>query len=549
MSWKLAYLLLLIVRFYFTVCPSYIHPDEHFQGPEVIAGDIFGWDVFKTWEFTGDTPIRSILPLWFAYGFPMTILRWVFDLEANPVIVYYFLRMFFFLISFCLEDWALQELGNTPKIRAHYLLFVASSYVTWTYQTHTFSNSVETILVLWSLVLIKRISFRNFGRTSQFWSCTVLGSLVALGMFNRITFPAFLILPGVYLIPQFRKFPQSIFFIAMSGLAMSALAIYIDTRYYESPTMVITPLNNILYNSQTENLAKHGLHPLYTHVLVNLPILLGPYLLLIRPQLSISFLSAVSGTLALSLFRHQEARFLLPAVPLFLTATSIPQLILSRKALKWSLIGVIVVFNVSLALIFGIYHQGGVVLTQGTYVAQRLAMTTDVIWWKTYSPPDWLLGDAPITYIHRGGVSNETELSEIVQAAREATGSDSRGVRVWDMMGSDYAIVRALLVDLVAWRADVARPRGEAMPDILLVAPISSKSLYKFSDTPDNPFCLKLDYTYKKHLNLDDLGVDYEQAVYEKGGDTSLGRWEKMKLIYTQNRPGLGVWEILLRDS
>jgi hypothetical protein len=56
------------------------------------------------------------------------------------------------------EDWALQDLLATPRQRQHSLLLIASSYVTWTYQTHTFSNSVETIAVLWSLVLMQRIS-------------------------------------------------------------------------------------------------------------------------------------------------------------------------------------------------------------------------------------------------------------------------------------------------------------------------------------------------------------------------------------------------------
>jgi GPI mannosyltransferase 4 len=36
--WRRIYLLLLFVRIYFALCPSYLHPDESFQGPEVIAG-------------------------------------------------------------------------------------------------------------------------------------------------------------------------------------------------------------------------------------------------------------------------------------------------------------------------------------------------------------------------------------------------------------------------------------------------------------------------------------------------------------------------------
>lgn len=40
--------------------------------------------------------------------------------------------------------------------------------------------------------------------------------------------------------------------------------------------IVITPLNNLLYNMNTENLALHGIHPRYTHFAVNLPLLYGP---------------------------------------------------------------------------------------------------------------------------------------------------------------------------------------------------------------------------------------------------------------------------------
>jgi hypothetical protein len=36
--WRRIYLLLVLVRLYFALSPSYLHPDENFQGPEVIAG-------------------------------------------------------------------------------------------------------------------------------------------------------------------------------------------------------------------------------------------------------------------------------------------------------------------------------------------------------------------------------------------------------------------------------------------------------------------------------------------------------------------------------
>jgi len=36
--WRRLYLALAVLRLYLALSPSYIHPDEHFQGPEVVAG-------------------------------------------------------------------------------------------------------------------------------------------------------------------------------------------------------------------------------------------------------------------------------------------------------------------------------------------------------------------------------------------------------------------------------------------------------------------------------------------------------------------------------
>ncbi len=91
----------------------------------------------------------------------MTILTWVWAEDANgmvsPEAIYYALRVVMFILSFVLEDWAIYELVRSPRHRSEAVALVASSYVTWTFQTHTFSNSIETLLVAWSLVLIDRI--------------------------------------------------------------------------------------------------------------------------------------------------------------------------------------------------------------------------------------------------------------------------------------------------------------------------------------------------------------------------------------------------------
>ena len=91
----------------------------------------------------------------------MSLLKWFYSEidtgNPTPEAVYYVIRGVMFLLSFVLEDWAIYELVQSPRHRRATVVLVASSYVTWTYQTHTFSNSLETLLVAWGLVLIRRM--------------------------------------------------------------------------------------------------------------------------------------------------------------------------------------------------------------------------------------------------------------------------------------------------------------------------------------------------------------------------------------------------------
>lgn len=91
----------------------------------------------------------------------MIVLRWVWTEtgkeEVAPEVIYYTMRILMFILSFVLEDWAIHELVQSPRQRRLAVILVASSYVTWTYQTHMFSNSIETLVVAWSLVMIQRI--------------------------------------------------------------------------------------------------------------------------------------------------------------------------------------------------------------------------------------------------------------------------------------------------------------------------------------------------------------------------------------------------------
>lgn len=314
-----------------------------------------------------------------------------------------------FLISFVLEDWALHELIHSPRHRRVAVLLVASSYVTWTYQTHTFSNSIETLVVAWSMVLIQRIvdervrwsrwreDLANLAQQpTSLLSSAVLGIVGVFGLFNRITFPAFLLIPGFRLIAHFWKKPLSFAALFLAALVTTGVAITLDTAFYLPEPItwadlinrpVITPLNNFKYNSDTANLSDHGLHPWYQHILANLPLLLGPatLLLFLRPHFSLRLYSAFSGIFVLSIFKHQEARFLLPAVPLILSSVQLPKNQTSMRI--WA--GSWIVFNLFFGILMGIYHQGGIVPGQVFMASQPDATTA--VWWKTYTPPIWLL--------------------------------------------------------------------------------------------------------------------------------------------------------------
>ncbi|KAH5645094.1 mannosyltransferase [Parastagonospora nodorum] len=421
--WRRVYFLLVLVRIYFALSPSYLHPDENFQGPEVIAGRVFSYPVHETWEFTSDHPIRSTFPLWLAYGWPMYILRWLwegFGYDVSPSVVYWALRVLMLTLSVVMEDWAVHELVESPRARSIAVPLVASSYVTWTFQTHTFSNSIETLLVSWSLVLIHRIVQDK--KRSSILASSLLGFMVVVGVLNRITFPAFLLFPATVLLPHFWRKPFSLLFLAAFALFTAFVAVCVDTAFYTPGEFdfaivfhkpIITPINNFIYNSNPANLAQHGIHPRYQHGLINLAQLLGPafpLLFFLRcSHLNPMLISAVSGIALLSLFPHQEARFLLPAVPLILSSIRLPS---PRFRKAWVVAWVI--FNLAMGVLMGVYHQGGIVPAQ-MHIAKTNEVVSNAFWWKTYSPPIWLLNgkNENLTTVDLMGMPREEMLEKV----------------------------------------------------------------------------------------------------------------------------------------
>ncbi|EMC97588.1 glycosyltransferase family 22 protein [Baudoinia panamericana UAMH 10762] len=494
------YLMLVLARLYFALQPSYVHPDEHFQGPEVITGDIFGWPVYRTWEFTSGHPIRSIFPLWLVYRPPLTIFKWIchgLGYQAAPIDVFYALRLFMFLLSFVLQDWALHELLLETPERSLSLLLVASSYVTGTYQMHTFSNSIETIIVLWCLVLMRRLQANK--DHVQIRLCVALSFLGTLGVFNRITFPAYLAVAAAKTLPHLVAKPLRLLPLAVAASLTAMVAIAIDTEFYRghranftsnSTSIVCTPWNNLVYNLDAANLAQHGLHPHWHHLVLNLAQLIGPAypLLLTNGRKDTLFWSAIGGIGILSCFKHQEARFLTPAVPLLLSAIKLP----TRRAPSWLYLWA--AFNMVAAVLFGIYHQGGVVPVQ-SWIGKQ-SNVSHVLWWKTYSPPRWLLGTTNV-------VINTTDLM--------------------GMPGDG-------MLEQLAHAADCRNSTRRT----LLVAPLSATFLDAYTDShvvmEGSTFALDQIHLHRAHIGLDDL---------DWGED---GVWPTLRRVV--GRRGLGIWTV-----
>lgn len=422
--WRLLILAAIVLRTWLSISPSYIHPDEHFQGPESLADVVFGWATKKSWEFSGEAPARSYFIAWTIYGLPMTFIQTMFGAtKVNPTLVLYSLRLLFNLGSWILSDMALDRLTMSKNHKFAALFFYSTSYVSWTYQSHTFSNSVETVLLLWCLVIIHEFQTKRLYLFARHTDSLLLGSLVAFGLFNRVTFPAFLIIPGLRLLVWYIRYPLAFLTLLASFFFTSLVAIYFDTiwvlvaaNYDESVStffqlfeamnnlggdtpLVVAPLNNLIYNIDSTNLALHGIHSRLQHLFVNLPQLLGPALALListKYITSIPFQSAISGLVILSFVQHQEVRFLIPIIPLLCCCLDF-DLLKKRKLLYSAFFIAWISFNIVMGLLMGLFHQGGIIptqvhISQMVDSSQSLAQNNIFLWWKTYSPPIWLLG-------------------------------------------------------------------------------------------------------------------------------------------------------------
>lgn len=158
-----------------------------------------------------------------------------------------------------------------------------------------------------------------------------------------------------------------------------------------------------------------------------------------------------------------------------------------------------ILFNMVFGLFIGVYHQGGVVPAQ-LYIGRFLKEDADtVIWWKTYQPPTWLLGqvDESIKTVDLMGAKPSRLVPELESRAVCSDGQ------------------RRKMNYLVA-------PLSATYLDIYLNATNAADGSHRFYLVPVKVFT--------QHLNMDDLDF----------GDDGI----MPTLRRVVGRRGLGIWEI-----
>ncbi|XP_068811282.1 GPI mannosyltransferase 4 [Struthio camelus] len=470
---------------------GYLHPDEFFQAPEVMAGDVLNLQVYYPWEFRSSSPCRTVVFPLMTSGFTYWVIKCLqqLDIWSSCINSYTLLvspRLLFTIFSFILDYsvYLLAPFWEADPWKA--LILLAGSYVTLVFYTRTFTNTLEGLLFALLMVLVS--SGRSDGSLAEPTKSHLIGIITVAGFFNRPTFLAFALMPLLYwmglninsqksiktVINHFLKLIPyacftAIFFITVDTLYFTSVGLdnlysvkknsLFDIIAQINQKIIVTPLNFLRYNLNPHNLAQHGSHPRITHFLVNGIMLFGIlHVLAISngfkmlkkciyqlPQVK-SYYRGSSRILVhsegnpilllfylvplafLSLFSHQEPRFLIPLIlPLVLFSAS------QNRTMKWK--PVIIIFNVLGALLFGCLHQGGLIpcLFHLEQVMHSPELSNHpghyvLLFAHTYMPPRSLLnikkGDTHIEVIDMAGSEEETLCQTVGQRTNNFTCND-----------------------------------------------------------------------------------------------------------------------------
>ena len=304
------------------------------------SGDVLKTQVTRTWEFNSTFPLRSIVIPKLVFSPLFYLIK--FLSEAGIVTmsgwsIFCSTRLIMTVLSLWIDICVYRVLKFIKGDYSKGVLLVASSYVTLTYQCHTFTNSFETLLFSSLIYVIftssnsaeskhsrkkSKIVVTKTERVAErqvpekpvvpYFSCVAFGIISVAGIFNRPTFVIFSFLPTLwwfYMLIKYsectRHFVIQTFLITLSAAVTCSFFCAIDSLYFNnipisdiisqvnyclplssntleclktvfSTYFVFTPWNFVQYNTKGENLAEHGSHPFYLHFCVNMPLLFGP---------------------------------------------------------------------------------------------------------------------------------------------------------------------------------------------------------------------------------------------------------------------------------
>ncbi|XP_072264288.1 GPI mannosyltransferase 4 isoform X2 [Pyxicephalus adspersus] len=130
---------------------GYLHPDEFFQSPEVMAGDILDLDTNRPWEFLPVFPCRTVLIPLLTSGTAFWIVGILHQMGLQTVFNYSYIllvlpRLFITVLSFLL-DYTVYRVASVCALNPwKALLLLSASHVTLVFYTRTISNAIEGAL-------------------------------------------------------------------------------------------------------------------------------------------------------------------------------------------------------------------------------------------------------------------------------------------------------------------------------------------------------------------------------------------------------------------
>lgn len=285
------------------------------------------------------------------------------------------------------------------------------------------------------------VMYKESLNKTYYCKAALIGIIGVAGLFNRPTFALMALCPAIlYCNAKQEKITQHAVFVGAGAMCSFTILTLVDTYYFSEnfqdllsrcdvdkssvsmcfltsflKWIVITPYNFFLYNSNAAHLAEHGLHPRYLHLTVNINLLFGPlsfyfykrlYNLILIPmkkkKIDTSYcplIMIIFPLVLLSLFPHQEPRFLIPILP-FVVMIGIEQ-IEEKPKIKNVFIFVWILFNMLLTPIYGVLHQGGVVQSLLHVEKQLNYKQSEInpifnsddkfVFFRTYMPPHSLI--------------------------------------------------------------------------------------------------------------------------------------------------------------